>query len=297
MAYFSSLGQSLRNYLTPKKASLHERTLTPPTMPALLGDRLDQRSVTPEPRVKIWLANTVSEDTLTVECTEQEVRGNKRRMLTPASTKATKKRRVDDAAYEDYEDGETDVESDLDGTTLFPETTARRTRRDSSVKHDADRKAMPPPRNVFDDRNYTPDRSLIDKKLGHQIVRKEVDLDDELDEVSHELETKEFKIRKSERRQVTDNWDGEAARRHAEARKLPAEAGQWPQADKELFENLAMRGFRPIVPSNWKMDFLTLPLSLFHENNTDEPLVQCLADREFGGELSVDFLIPLPLIC
>ena len=290
------ISQHLRQYFTPKKPFIRRRTPTPPAAQALLADRLDQHSASPEPRVHSWLANTEDEQTLTVKSLEQAAStGKKRRAATPSSTKARKKLKGNDnVAYINFDDdAETDVDSDLEGSTLLPQTPAPRDRRStfkSPAKHDADRKAMPPPPQLQDpNRNYTPDRSLVNKHLTGAIVDKDADLESELGELSLEFETKDLKIRQTERRQVTYNWDG----RSAEARKLPADSGHWPQADKELFENLAMRGFRPLVPSNWTMDFDTLPLSLFHEEGkTQPPIVHCIDESQFRGKLIVLYSHP-----
>ena len=80
-----------------------------------------------------------------------------------------------------------------------------------------------------------------------------------------------------------DAYDLEKARRYAEAHKLPADSADWSQAEKDLFYHLSMRGFEPLLPNNWMIDFRTLPLSLYATDDTDTPLIQPNKDNEFRG--------------
>lgn len=79
-----------------------------------------------------------------------------------------------------------------------------------------------------------------------------------------------------------DEEQMEAARRHAAAIQLPADSGTWSLAEQELFFCLAKRGFQPLLPQNWMIDFDTLPLSIFaHEDSIDPPLIQNMRDNQF----------------
>ncbi|KAH0847563.1 hypothetical protein FOPE_00799 [Fonsecaea pedrosoi] len=86
-------------------------------------------------------------------------------------------------------------------------------------------------------------------------------------------------------RQKLDSVDFDAmeeARRHAAAVTLPANSGLWSQAERELFFHLAYRGFEPLLPQNWMIDFDTLPISVFaHENSAEPPLIQNIRDNQF----------------
>lgn len=75
----------------------------------------------------------------------------------------------------------------------------------------------------------------------------------------------------------------ERAKRWADAVKLPK--GQWAEAEKDLFFRLAMRGFEPLLPSNWHLDFPTLPDSLFADQDpaTPAPVIQALHGTDFRG--------------
>ncbi|EXJ56140.1 hypothetical protein A1O7_09071 [Cladophialophora yegresii CBS 114405] len=79
-----------------------------------------------------------------------------------------------------------------------------------------------------------------------------------------------------------DNDLMEEARRHVAAITLPANSGIWSQTERELFFHLAYRGFEPLLPQNWMIDFDTLPISVFaHENSSDPALIQNLRDNQF----------------
>lgn len=79
-----------------------------------------------------------------------------------------------------------------------------------------------------------------------------------------------------------DEYDMELARRHAAAARLPPNSGVWSKAEQELFYHLALRGFEPLLPQNWMLDFKTLPLSIFaHETAIALPLIQNRKGTEF----------------
>lgn len=74
----------------------------------------------------------------------------------------------------------------------------------------------------------------------------------------------------------------EAARRHAAAIRIPEDSGIWSETEQDLFYHLAYRGFEPLLPQNWMIDFDTLPLSVFaHEASTDLPLIHSNRDNQF----------------
>lgn len=79
-----------------------------------------------------------------------------------------------------------------------------------------------------------------------------------------------------------DNDVMEEARRHAAAITLPPNSGIWSPAERELFFHLAYRGFEPLLPENWMLDFDTLPLSVFaNENSTEPPLIHNVRNNQF----------------
>ena len=88
-----------------------------------------------------------------------------------------------------------------------------------------------------------------------------------------------------------DAFDLEQARRHAAAVVLPHDSGVWALSEKQLFYHLALRGFEPLIPENWMVDFKTLPLSLFANENTDPSLVEVLQGSEFRAKRALRDLI------
>ncbi|ETI21683.1 hypothetical protein G647_08030 [Cladophialophora carrionii CBS 160.54] len=81
---------------------------------------------------------------------------------------------------------------------------------------------------------------------------------------------------------LVDNDLMEEARRHAAAITLPPNSGIWSQTERELFFHLAYRGFEPLLPQNWMLDFDTLPISVFaHEDSLDPALIQNVRDNQF----------------
>jgi hypothetical protein len=92
-------------------------------------------------------------------------------------------------------------------------------------------------------------------------------------------------VRKNDRKEVTFDFSMEKAKRWADAVKLPS--GHWAEAEQDLFFRLAMRGFEPIIPSNWKLDFNTLPESLFSAPGTQAPLISAVCGREFHGTYGI----------
>jgi hypothetical protein len=72
------------------------------------------------------------------------------------------------------------------------------------------------------------------------------------------------------------------ARRYAAAATLPANSGIWSLAERELFFHLRHRGFEALLPNNWMLDFETLPISIFVNENTTEPaLIQNVRGNQF----------------
>ncbi|KAK4941097.1 hypothetical protein LTR10_018897 [Elasticomyces elasticus] len=74
----------------------------------------------------------------------------------------------------------------------------------------------------------------------------------------------------------------EERRRYVAAIQLPRNSGIWSQTERDLFFHLAYRGFEPLLPQNWMLDFGTLPISVFvHDDTSDLPLVQNVVDNQF----------------
>lgn len=76
-------------------------------------------------------------------------------------------------------------------------------------------------------------------------------------------EVEEFSISKSEKSTFEFDYSAEKARRWSGVVNLPQ--GIWSEEERDLFFRLAMRGFEPLIPKYWHLDFPTLPESLFAE--------------------------------
>ena len=69
--------------------------------------------------------------------------------------------------------------------------------------------------------------------------------------------------------------------RYQDAMTLPENSGIWAEAERDLFFRLALRGFEPLLPPNWMIDFPTYPLSLFSSASSPQPLLQSLSGNDF----------------
>lgn len=164
-----------------------------------------------------------------------------------------------------------DEEDDSNSSRQSP-TIKARANENAGTKAERDRTLMPPPATPHRGLNQPPGHRLNPAKI--QASRDWTRDDDSASYVSTTIT----------RRRVEDADDEmmEAARRHAAAVTLPANSGIWSQTERELFFHLAYRGFEPLLPQNWMIDFDTLPLSVFsHENTIDPPLIQNIRDNPF----------------
>ncbi|RMZ85625.1 hypothetical protein DV737_g560, partial [Chaetothyriales sp. CBS 132003] len=78
-------------------------------------------------------------------------------------------------------------------------------------------------------------------------------------------------------------FEAERARRRVEAESLGqgSGSGMTSFAEHQLFIHLSMRGYDPLIPNNWMLDFRTLPLALFADGIQDEPLIHAMHGSEF----------------
>ncbi|KAH8425350.1 uncharacterized protein LDX57_003106 [Aspergillus melleus] len=90
-------------------------------------------------------------------------------------------------------------------------------------------------------------------------------------------------ITANEKSEVVFDFSTEKARRWTDAINLPENI--YNEAEQDLFFRLSMRGFEPALPSHWKFDFPTLPISLFPEPGLGfEPILQISGASEFYGK-------------
>ncbi|KKZ67917.1 hypothetical protein EMCG_06447 [[Emmonsia] crescens] len=135
---------------------------------------------------------------------------------------------------------------------------------------------------------YRPSSKVVDKNLAKGIIRPSVE--SELSE--EEIVEKQHTVRKNDRREVAFDFSVERAERWVAAIKLPK--GHWAEAEKDLFYRLAMRGFEPLVPSNWQLDFSTLPESLFgHPRDITTPYIDAVGASQFRAVNALSGLFKL----
>lgn len=89
----------------------------------------------------------------------------------------------------------------------------------------------------------------------------------------------------------------EKSRCWADAIDIPE--GLYNEEEKDLFFRLAMRGFEPLIPEQWRPDFPTLPYTLFsHAEGDSGPLIHTFKSSktygEFMAQLRLGFLLGIP---
>ncbi|KAL4890211.1 hypothetical protein BDV59DRAFT_98366 [Aspergillus ambiguus] len=101
-----------------------------------------------------------------------------------------------------------------------------------------------------------------------------------------------FRVSKSEKTTIVFDFSLEKAKRWAEAINLPQ--GVYNSEESDLFFRLAMRGFEPLVPRQWKYDFPTLPELLFPSPEDESgSLIRAFRGSEFYGIKSLAHLFSL----
>lgn len=92
-------------------------------------------------------------------------------------------------------------------------------------------------------------------------------------------------VSRNETKDVVFDFSLERAKRLSTAVSLSENT--WSKAERELFFRLAMRGFEPLLPRHWQLDFSTLPDTLFSvpEDEGKGPLIQALKTSDFHGML------------
>ncbi|EGD90107.2 hypothetical protein H113_02597 [Trichophyton rubrum MR1459] len=126
---------------------------------------------------------------------------------------------------------------------------------------------------------YRPSPKIIDKNLLKQIVRRDAH---ESDLSEEEIYGSKYSIKREIKRDLDIEFCMEKARRWAAAVEGPS--GNWADAERDLYFRLAMRGFEPVLPHGWKMDFMTLPGSLFKPANDHTAYIS--SRNEFRGMYS-----------
>jgi hypothetical protein len=197
---------------------------------------------------------------------------NKKRRVPAWPLRGTAKKRkiYDDDHKREYDD------SDFEGSTLLTSTPATRKKAVTrKAKAGADRELMPPPAAPI---------GMNQRRGSFQSGT-----EDETSDIGLVAPAS------ANRRKVNeiDEFDIELSRRNTEVVSLPANSGVWAEAEKDLFYHLALRGFEPLLPENWMLDFKTLPLSLYAREGTPQPLISSHAEAEFRAIRALRDLIGL----
>ncbi|KAM5444400.1 hypothetical protein MferCBS31731_000920 [Microsporum ferrugineum] len=123
---------------------------------------------------------------------------------------------------------------------------------------------------------YRPSPNVVDKNLSKQIVHRDTQ---ESDLSEDEIYNYKSSTKKEVKRDLDIEFCMEKARRWAAAVEGPS--GNWADAERDMYFRLAMRGFEPVLPHSWRMDFMTLPDSLFTAPNDYTAYISCR--NEFRG--------------
>ncbi|EGE05621.1 hypothetical protein TEQG_04630 [Trichophyton equinum CBS 127.97] len=133
---------------------------------------------------------------------------------------------------------------------------------------------------------YRPSPKIVDKNLSKQIVRRDAH---ESDLSEEEIYDSKYSTKREIKRDLDIEFRMEKARRWAAAVEGPS--GNWADAERDMYFRLAMRGFESVLPHSWKMDFMTLPDSLFNPANDHTAYIS--SRNEFRGMKYFNNLVTL----
>ena len=257
MSLLSSITQSLGAYVSPIKTSLSVRPLTPPVSESASSENdEEQLERTYRHSADPFEDNFDGETLIAPQNLPQKPPGEPRGTRL---SKSARKRKNEDRSY--ALDAQFDNDSDDD--TLLTSTP-----KPKKLKTLGDRELMPPP-SVPKSQTRSRSRSATRSK-GLKQKRKDsgvyVDEDDQGEYVQSPG------LRPADRREVFE-FDALAAKREAEAIAANPEIEFWSKSERDLFTHLALRGFEPMLPRNWMIDFRTLPEQAFSNDDTSEPLI------------------------
>jgi hypothetical protein len=144
---------------------------------------------------------------------------------------------------------------------------------DSTSEHRKDdRRLMPPPSISLAKASY----KLPAQTPSPQVRRIKAELEDDTQSIRSQT-SPDF----THRLTGSEKFQAERARRYVDATRDPDDAHTWSSTERELFYHLAMRGYDPILPNNWTLDFKTLPLALFAPVDEQEALICSNSNAEF----------------
>ena len=250
MSFFSRVTNSVAAYLTPRKKGNATCAKSPSKTKT---KRSPLRSLSPN----------VDKDTITVQSQDTK----KRKVSESSVQSSSKKRRFTPA----------DDEEDFEGSTLLATTTKvsnPRKKHVSSPKNKVDRELMPPPS------PKKPGRSP-NKAASPQVTYPDLSDLEEKENTLPRDETLSRSTRAASSPIDLESMSSDLKARYQAAMTLPENSGIWAEAERDLFFRLALRGFEPLLPQNWMLDFPTYPLALFSSANSPPPLLQSYSGNDF----------------
>ena len=87
-------------------------------------------------------------------------------------------------------------------------------------------------------------------------------------------------LTQEEKKEHLFDMEDERIKRQEMLRQI--ERADWTSEEAALFEKLTMRGFEPILPRNWMMDFKTIPEALFTADEA-EIFINAASGKDFRG--------------
>ncbi|RMZ86847.1 hypothetical protein DV736_g5925, partial [Chaetothyriales sp. CBS 134916] len=184
---------------------------------------------------------------------------------TSDSTRPVKRPRPEGPADSDSKEGELRTSSDIS-----PDSTS------TQNNHTGQRRLMLPPPAISKPKESRKTIELTPSPQHyHRVVRGAND--DQSIASEHTTSTTPHRL------DAKEVFEAERARRRAEAESLGPGSGSGitSSAEHELFIQLSMRGYDPLIPNNWMLDFRTLPLALFADDTEDEPIIHAMHGSEF----------------
>lgn len=287
MATFSHMSQALAAFTPFRKAAFKQRYPSP--YPSLSPERrLDEGEAICPSTQPDGLNRTISDadgmDDLEGETLIEVATQTRKRSTSPLPEQRRLAKRQRSQRVHQLQDNE--FNGDLDGETLLPPESALRNMSLSRRIAHQDRKAMPPPSakpiRRLSGMAYTPGLELRVEDGQRSSDRYQSTRHDSMIE-EEEIFTHKRACRREDRSEVNPQFEYDRAYRHAQAQQLPEESGVWSEAEKDLFYRLAMRGFEPLLPHHWNMDFKTLPPTLFASQD-QQALIVPWDKREFRAK-------------
>jgi hypothetical protein len=175
---------------------------------------------------------------------------------------------------------ESDYESDMSAITEISSSGSEESDEDMMITPTKNGRSRSGSGSIRPDQDiYRPSPDIVDKDLASDIVSRDAQ---ESDLSEEELLPKKVRVRKGERKEVAFDDSVERERRWTAAVNITK--GNWGEAEQDLYLRMAMRGFEPIIPGNWRIDFPTLPMSLFAKVGSPEPYIHSVNVKEFRGK-------------